>query len=139
MGFIGRVHQLFKDFEKACDSVMREVLYSVLIKFYICMKLVTLISMCLKETYNKVRINKNLSDSFPIQNDLKQRHVLPPLLFSFASEYAIKKVEENQKALELNGTHHLLVYVGDNIRECIQKFPDWPLGARTANGTALCH
>jgi hypothetical protein len=26
-----------------------------------------------------------------------------------------------------------------NIRRCIQKFPDWTSGARTANGTALCH
>jgi len=26
-----------------------------------------------------------------------------------------------------------------HIRGCIQKFPDWPPGARTANGTALCH
>jgi len=25
------------------------------------------------------------------------------------------------------------------ILMCIQKFPDWPPGARTANGTALCH
>jgi hypothetical protein len=25
------------------------------------------------------------------------------------------------------------------VRECIQKFPDWLPGARTANGTALCH
>jgi hypothetical protein len=25
------------------------------------------------------------------------------------------------------------------LRGCIQKFPDWPRGARTANGTALCH
>jgi len=25
------------------------------------------------------------------------------------------------------------------IRWCIQKFPDWPPGARTANGTAFCH
>jgi len=25
------------------------------------------------------------------------------------------------------------------LRGCLQKFPDWPLGARTANGTALCH
>jgi hypothetical protein len=25
------------------------------------------------------------------------------------------------------------------VRRCIQKFPDWPPGARTANGTALCH
>jgi hypothetical protein len=25
------------------------------------------------------------------------------------------------------------------IGRCIQKFPDWPPGPRTANGTALCH
>jgi hypothetical protein len=25
------------------------------------------------------------------------------------------------------------------LRGCIQKFPDWPPGARTANGTALRH
>jgi hypothetical protein len=25
------------------------------------------------------------------------------------------------------------------IRGCIEKFPNWPPGARTANGTALCH
>jgi len=29
-----------------------------------------------------------------------------------------------------------VIYV---VRECIQKFPDWPPGARTANGTALYH
>jgi hypothetical protein len=27
----------------------------------------------------------------------------------------------------------------EDIRGCIQKFPAWPPGARTANGTALCH
>jgi len=27
----------------------------------------------------------------------------------------------------------------DDVRVCIQKFPDWPPGARIANGTALCH
>jgi hypothetical protein len=25
-----------------------------------------------------------------------------------------------------------------DVRGCIQKFPDWPPGARTANGTVLC-
>jgi hypothetical protein len=29
--------------------------------------------------------------------------------------------------------------ISEPIRGCIQKFPDWPPGARTANGTALCH
>jgi Rps23 Pro-64 3,4-dihydroxylase Tpa1-like proline 4-hydroxylase len=26
-----------------------------------------------------------------------------------------------------------------HVRRCIQKFPNWPPGARTANGTALCN
>jgi hypothetical protein len=45
--------------------------------------------MCLNETYSKVRIGKNLSDSFPFQNGLKQGDALTPLLFNFALEYAI--------------------------------------------------
>jgi hypothetical protein len=40
------------------------------------MKLVSLIKMCLNETYSKVHIGKHLSDSFPIQNDLMQRDVI---------------------------------------------------------------
>jgi hypothetical protein len=30
-------------------------------------------------------------------------------------------------------------YVRPQTRRCIQKLPDWPPGATTANGTALCH
>jgi hypothetical protein len=48
--------------------------------------------MYLNETYGKVRIGTHLSDSFPIQNDLKQGAALSPLLFNFALEYAIKSV-----------------------------------------------
>jgi hypothetical protein len=62
-----------------------------------------------------------LSDSFPIQNGLKQGDALPPLLFNFALEYAIRKVQKNQVELKFNGTHQIMAYaddlnlLGDNI------------------------
>jgi hypothetical protein len=83
--------------------------------------------------HSKVHTDKHLSDNFPTQNCIKQGDALSPLIFNFASEYAFRKIQENQMGPKLNGTHRLLFYaddvnlLGDNIdtiKKCTETFID---------------
>jgi len=55
-----------------------------------------------------------MSESIPIRNGLKQGDALSPLLFNFALDYAIRRVQVKQDGLRLNGTHQLQAYA-DNV------------------------
>jgi len=90
------MHQLFTDFKKAYHSVRREVIYKILTEFGITRKLLRLIKRCLNETYSTFWVGKHLSDMFCFKNGLKQGDVLLPLIFNYALEYAIRRVQVNQ-------------------------------------------
>jgi hypothetical protein len=102
-----------------CIYIWYIYLYTIIRTF---LKVAQLKRPCLKlPHFCSVRKFKHLSDSFPIQNGLKQGDALSPLLFNFALEDAIRKEQETQVGLKLNGTHQLLAYadnvnlLGDNI------------------------
>jgi len=78
------------DFKEAYNSVMGEVLHSILSEFGIPVKLVRLIKMCLNKTYSEVCIDKHLSDAFPVHNGLRQGDAcLSLLLYNFPLQYTV--------------------------------------------------
>jgi hypothetical protein len=85
-----------------------------------------------------------------MQNGLYQGDALSPLLFNFALEYAIRKVQENQVGLKLNVDTSLLVYaddvnlLGDNIDTIKRKTQNLidgrkEIGLEVNRGTLVSH
>ena len=85
-----------------------------MLEFGIPKKLVRLIRMCLSGTKSRVRVGRQFLDTFEIHNALKQGDALPPLLFNFVLEHAIKSLEEKE-GLQLNGINKLFVYADDVV------------------------
>jgi len=76
-------------------------------------KLELLIKMSLKESYSIVHVGKNVFDRITIRNGLKQGDAPSPMLFNFALEYDVMRVQEKQDGLKLSGTHQVLADADD--------------------------
>jgi hypothetical protein len=81
---------------------MQEALYNILTEFGILMKLGGLI-VCLNKIY--ICIDKHNVWCISYSERSERRG----MLFNFAIEYAIRKVQKNQDKLELKWTHHFLI------------------------------
>jgi hypothetical protein len=65
--------------------------------------------------YSKVCIGKHMPDKFSYPKWSKTRRCFIALLLNFILEYSIRKVQENQVGLQLNGIHQFLAYAGDDV------------------------
>jgi hypothetical protein len=86
------------------------VLYNILIKFGIPGKLVGLIKKCLNETCNTGPIGRNLSDTFPLQDGLKQGDDLSPFAFQLCFEICHQKVSKEPGKTDIEWDTSVLAY-----------------------------
>jgi hypothetical protein len=74
-------------------------------EFGVAGKLVGIIKMCLNETYNRVRIGKNLSDKFTVQNGLKQEmlyHHCFSLCFGICHQECPRETPRTETELDIS-------------------------------------
>ena len=73
-------------------------------------------------TFKCIELSNCLYYNYESMAILFFRLISPPLLLNFALEYAIRKVQETNLGMDMNGTHQVLAYaddvnlIGDDIR-----------------------
>ena len=71
----------------------------------------TILSSRLLSKYLKITIYNTII--LPVEIGLKQGDVFSPLIYNFALECAIRKVQETNLGLDMNDTHEVLAYAED--------------------------
>ncbi|CAF1404783.1 unnamed protein product [Didymodactylos carnosus] len=82
------------DITKAYDSVNRELLWKVCLKYGMSEKIVTLLEILYRNSRTKVRIEGELSDSFLIETGVLQAGIPSPILFNILFDFIIRKIVE---------------------------------------------
>ncbi|PSN43121.1 hypothetical protein C0J52_10468 [Blattella germanica] len=83
---------MYIDFKQAFDSVNREVMYNDLVMLGIPLKLVRLIRTTLTGSKAMVRVNGDMTSSFPINTCVRQGDALSAILFNLVLEATLRKL-----------------------------------------------
>ena len=122
------IHHIFIDFKQAYDSILRGQLWKILTNFGIPRKLVTLVKMCMEGSHNIIKIDGQLSEPFTVLNGLRQGDALSPVLFNFALEWVMRKIQEIPRIFTARGMKLILAYaddidiISDNLGEATRTY-----------------
>jgi len=87
------VQYLFIDFQKAYDSIHRDILRKCMEEFKIPKKLINMCKTCVKNTRSAVGVEETLSSFFENNTRLKQGDYLSPILFNLALQKVIQSIK----------------------------------------------
>ena len=107
------VHQLFIDFRQAYDSIARDSIWKALEDIGVPKKIIQITKQCIGNSKAKVRIGNRNTDTFSINNGLKQGDGLSPLLFNIVLDMAIKNANIGLEIFTNQGPEMLLAYADD--------------------------
>jgi hypothetical protein len=82
-------------------------------EFRIPSKLISLTKMTLKTTYNKVKIQNKLSDSFMTNTCMRQGDSLSTILFNITLEKVLREIHVNPGDTIFNRRQQIVAYVDD--------------------------
>lgn len=107
---------LFNDYKQAYESIIRESLWAVMLKFGIPEKMVKLIQTYTKSSKCRVRYNPQMSEEFNIDNGLRQGDAPSPMLFNIALKYVVRAVLEFNTGVKIQeNTEVTIVAYADDI------------------------
>ena len=121
-------HHLFVDFKAAYDSVIRNKLWRLMEEFGIPNKLISLTKLTLNGANSRVRIRNKMSETFKIEEGLRQGDPLATLLFNLTLEAAVRTMNIDTsgtiftKSSQLLGFADDLDIIGRNMEAVKDKF-----------------
>jgi sorting nexin-29 len=107
------IHQIFVDFQKAYDSILREKLYTIMAHFGIPNKLIRLTKATMEDSTYHVEIGTIMTDGFQVGNGLKQVDGLVPKLFNVALEYVIRQLSVQTTSTVFHKSVQVIGYADD--------------------------
>lgn len=107
------VHNIFVDFSKAYDSIIRKQMWSILEEFGIPHKIISMAKVCVDGSRARVKAEGGLSEAFEVITGVKQGDSLSPCLFNLVLEKAVRKAMLTPGGIQMGTTVKLLGYADD--------------------------